>query len=96
MPLFVISWTDRADGGADIRAAARPDHLAYVAANPGVVKLGGPFLDDDETMVGSLMIIEAADLEAAADFHANDPYRLAGLFERSQIRPWRVTIGSLG
>lgn len=37
MPLFVISWTDREDGGSDIRAAARPDHLAYVAANPGVV-----------------------------------------------------------
>jgi uncharacterized protein YciI len=96
MPLFVISWTDREDGGADIRAATRPDHLAYVAANPGVVKLGGPYLDDEEKMTGSLMIIEAADLEAAAEFHANDPYRLAGLFERSQIRPWRVTIGALG
>ena len=86
MPLFIIQWKDRADEGPALRAATRP----------GVVKLGGPFLHADETMAGSLMIIEAEDLEAAEAFHAQDPYTRAGLFERSSVEPWRVTIGALG
>ena len=46
-------------------------------------------------MAGSLMIIEAESLEAAEAFHAQDPYTRAGLFERSSVEPWRVTIGAL-
>jgi uncharacterized protein YciI len=93
MALFVISWLDR-DGGLPVRLATREAHLAYVAANPGVVKLGGPFLNGDD-MAGSLMIVEATDLATAQAFHDADPYRLAGLFESSTVRPWRVTIGGL-
>jgi uncharacterized protein YciI len=94
MALFVISWRDREDG-LPIRLATREAHLAYVAANPGVVKLGGPFLTPEETMAGSLIIIEAADLAAAQAFHDGDPYKAAGLFETSTVTPWRVTIGAL-
>jgi uncharacterized protein YciI len=93
--LYVISWSDKPDS-LQVRMAAREAHLAYVAANPGVVKLGGPFLDEGGRMQGSLMIVEADSLEAAQAFHAADPYALAGLFARSEVRPWRVTIGGLG
>ncbi len=94
MALFVIRWMDR-PGALDVRMAARPAHLAYVAAHPGMVKLGGPFLDELGEMSGSMMIVEAHDLTAAQAFHAADPYRLAGLFEHSEVRPWRVTVGGL-
>ena len=30
-------------------------------------------------------------LEAAKRWHANDPYAKAGLFARSDIRPWKLT-----
>jgi uncharacterized protein YciI len=93
MALFVISWLDR-DGGLATRLATREAHLAYVAANPGVVKLGGPFLNGDD-LAGSLMIVEASDLAAAQAFHDADPYKQAGLFETSSVRPWRITIGGL-
>jgi uncharacterized protein YciI len=95
MALFVITWTDKPDG-LEVRMATRERHLAYVAEHPGVVRLGGPFLDGEGRMVGSLMIVEAESLEAARDFHTADPYYQAGLFENSQVRPWRVTIGALG
>ena len=94
MPLFVISWTDNPDS-LSVRMKAREDHLAYVKAHPGVVRLGGPYLDDKGDMAGSLMIIEAESLDAARAFHEMDPYKLAGLFDDSDVRPWRVTIGTL-
>jgi uncharacterized protein YciI len=92
MSLFVISWLDREDGLA-VRLATREAHLAYVAAHPGVVRLGGPFLSEEGDMAGSMLVIEAESLEAAQAFHDADPYRAAGLFETSTVRPWRVTIG---
>jgi uncharacterized protein YciI len=46
-------------------------------------------------MAGSLIIIEAPDLAAARAFHAADPYTLAGLFERADLRLWRATVGTV-
>lgn len=94
MPLFVLSWMDKPDS-LERRLAARDAHLAYVAAHPGMVRLGGPYLDAAGVMRGSLIILEAPDLAAAEAFSAKDPYRLAGLFEHVDIRPWRVTVGAL-
>jgi hypothetical protein len=94
MALFIIQWKDKA-GGLDLRLATREAHLAYVNGKPGVVRLGGPFLDGAGNMAGSMMIVEAADLAAAHAFHDADPYKLAGLFESSKVEPWRVTLGAL-
>lgn len=94
MPLYVISWLDKPDS-LQVRMAAREAHLAYVKAQGDRVKLGGPYLDDAGQMIGSLILIEAGSLEEAQAFHAQDPYRLAGLFETSSVTPWRATVGSL-
>ena len=94
MALFVLICIDKPDSLA-LRMAAREAHLAYVRGRPGELKLGGPFLDEAGEMAGSLMIVEAADLAGAQAFHAGDPYRLAGLFERVEIKPFRTTIGQL-
>ena len=93
MPLFVISWMDK-PGALETRMAAREAHLAYIAQHGDKVRLGGPFLGEDGQMAGSMILLEADSLEAAQTFHAFDPYALAGLFETSQVRPWRLTTGS--
>ena len=92
MPLFIVQWKDRVPEGAAIRAATRAAHLAWTGSQPLKIKLGGPFLDADEGMAGSLMVIEADSLEAARAFHADDPYTKAGLFESSSVDPWRITL----
>ncbi|HEY9217138.1 MAG TPA: YciI family protein [Phenylobacterium sp.] len=94
MPLFVAVCIDK-PGSLAVRMAAREDHFAYVRANPGVVKLGGPFLDEAGEMAGSLIVFEAESLEAAKAFNRADPYVLAGLFERVEIRPWKATFGAI-
>lgn len=91
MPLFVISWTDK-PGALDLRLNNREAHLAYAAGLGGRVKLGGPFLDAEGQMNGSLLIVEADSLEDAQALHAEDPYRLAGLMDKADIRLWRVTL----
>ncbi len=94
MALFVLTCLDKPNALA-LRMANREAHLAYLASRPGVVRLGGPFLDAAGAMAGSLMIVEAEDLAAVQAFSAADPYVRAGLFASVEIRPWKVTVGEL-
>jgi uncharacterized protein YciI len=94
MPLFVLSCHDRA-GALDVRMATREAHLAYVREHGAKVRLGGPYLGPDGGMIGSLLVLETADEAEARAFADNDPYKLAGLFERVDLAAWRVTIGAL-
>jgi uncharacterized protein YciI len=80
-----------------IRLANRAAHLDYLRAHTATLKVCGPLLaDDGETMIGSLLIIEAPDRKTADAILAEDPYRKAGLFASSEVRPWRWVVGSPG
>ena len=94
MTIFVLTCIDKPNS-LELRMATRPAHLAYMAANSRGVKLGGPFLDAKGDMTGSMILIEADDISAVEALTASDPYALAGLFERVEIRAWRPTIGQL-
>lgn len=87
--LFVVTALDK-DNSLDLRMATREAHFAY-ARETGVIRLGGPFLDSKGDMVGSLIIFEAPDIDAARKWHENDPYKKAGLFKSSDVRPWKPT-----
>jgi len=97
MALFVISYIDKPNSLA-LRMKTREAHLAYAHGNdaPAKVRLGGPYLDENGDMAGSLIIVEAADQAAAIRFTKDDPYVKAGLFSSIDVRPYRLTIGSLG
>ncbi|MBL8771037.1 MAG: YciI family protein [Phenylobacterium sp.] len=94
MPLFLLTCIDKPDS-LNVRMGAREAHLAYVRQRLDQVKVGGPLLDDAGDMAGSMLILDLPDLAAAEAFTRDDPYALAGLFERVEIRPFRVTVGQL-
>lgn len=95
MPLFSLYCLDDEKDGATRRAAARPDHLAWMRAAGDVVRMAGPLLGDDgEAMVGSNFLILADDLAAAKAFHADDPYVKAGVFGQVFIRETKWSIGA--
>jgi uncharacterized protein YciI len=95
MALFVLVCIDKPDS-LPLRMATREAHFAYARGLPaGMIRLGGPFLDEKGDMAGSLIIVDVADMAAAEAFTLNDPYRKAGLFEQVEIRPWRATFGEL-
>ena len=92
--LFIITAIDKPNS-LELRMATREAHFAYARAT-NAVRLGGPFLDPEGRMAGSMIILEAADLAAAKDWAANDPYAKAGLFATSELRPWKATANFCG
>ena len=87
--LYIIYQTDK-PGGADIRAATRDDHFAYLDAHADILVLGGAMLDEDgKTRTGSVLIVNVPDRAAAEAFSENEPFRKAGLFERVEINRMR-------
>jgi uncharacterized protein YciI len=94
MALFALHCLDK-PGGLALRMATRPDHLAYLDANVDRIRAAGPYLDHGGEAEGSLLIIEAADLQDARAFAAADPYAQAGLFSHTEVRPLRMTYGVL-
>ncbi len=94
MGLYIVEHKDRPDGFA-LRQEVRPKHLAYADALGNTLRLGGPFLDEKDRMIGSLLIIEAGSLSEAEAIVSADPYVMSGLFVESSIRPWRATIDNM-
>lgn len=94
MPLFALHCVDR-PGALQVRLGAREAHLAYVRERLDQVKLAGPMLDEAGEMAGSLLILDVADRAAAEAFNARDPYTLAGLWDRVDIKAFKASIGQI-
>lgn len=86
---FAVVCRDKPDGLA-LRAATRPDHLAYLEPFKSSILFAGPFLKTgSDDSIGGLIVIDLPDHETALSFAHNDPYALAGLFEEVDVLPWR-------
>ena len=88
MSYFAIHCIDKPDS-ADLRAATRAEHLAYIGKIVDSVLVAGPLMGLDGAPIGSLLIIDFADRKAAIQFAADDPYALAGLFASVAVTAWK-------
>ena len=92
--LYALICTDK-PGSLKLRKANRPDHLAYLESLGETLIFAGPFTETDgQTMNGSLIVVEAASLDAARSIGAGDPFAKAGVFANVDIRPWLWTINN--
>ncbi|SEL53013.1 hypothetical protein SAMN05443999_10613 [Roseovarius azorensis] len=78
-------------GALQTRLDNREAHIAYLK-DTGVVSQAGPLLNEGGEMIGSLIILDVADMQAAQDWAANDPYARAGLFSGVELIPWKKVI----
>lgn len=89
---FVFYCKDK-PGSEQVRITNRSAHLDYLEAHKAQLFCAGPLLargeSDGATMVGSLLVLDLPDQQAADAFAAGDPYAKAGLFESVSIHPWR-------
>ncbi len=94
--MFCIICTDKPDS-LELRMATRDAHIAYVVAAgaAGEVAFGGPFVDDDGAMVGTLVVLNVESRAEAEAWTANDPYQKAGLFEKTEVHGWQHLLGGL-
>lgn len=94
MPLFVLACFDK-ENALETRMATRSAHLAWAGAQGDVIKLGGPMLDDKGDMAGSLFILDLPDKAAVQAFNAADPYTQAGLWDRVELKAFKVSLGQI-
>jgi uncharacterized protein YciI len=93
MPLFAFHNLDNDINGAELRAANRPAHLAWVQTLGEAVRMAGPLLSEDGRMIGSLCLIEADSLAAAKALGAEDPYARSGVFGDVRVHEVNWLIG---
>jgi hypothetical protein len=84
------------DGAAarELRRQHLGAHLTFVEENLASIRLAGPWYGDDGEMAGSLFIIEAESLEAAAALLRRDPYTQAGVWQSTALAPFFAAAGS--
>lgn len=94
--LYSLFCVDKKDS-LELRLANRDAHLAYVGQQSERIRFAGPLLaDDEETMIGSLLIVEFETRDDAIQFADDDPYTQAGLFESVAISPFKLLIENPG
>jgi uncharacterized protein YciI len=94
---YFAVWARDKPGMLDARLRVREAHRARLREGaPGLrVVLGGPTTGEAGAMAGTLLVIEATDIESVRAFVAADPYIEAGVYEPTsvQILPWLWGIG---
>ena len=77
-----LAYTDN----QQLLAKHAPAHKLYVKSllDAGKLAFGGPFPDGS----GGLLVYEVASREEAESLRDQDPFALAGVFVRSEIKPW--------
>ena len=84
----------------DKRLNARPEHLSRLKAlqDAGRLLLAGPFPAIDSIdpgpngYTGSLIVAEFNNLEDAKEWANNDPFVIAGVYQRVTAKPFRKTL----
>ena len=86
---YMIRTYDKPDA-AELRAAHRAAHLEYLRGYTARILAAGGFLNDDGSVGKGGMIVLDTDSRAEAEaLIANDPFTLAGVFEKVEIQRWR-------
>ncbi|MFY7826864.1 MAG: YciI family protein [Flectobacillus sp.] len=93
MKQYVIYAYDGTDEQAlERRMNARPYHLTVAKALKanGNFIVGGAILDNDGNMIGSTMLVQFESEEALYNWYDNDPYVTMKVWERVEIKPFKV------
>jgi len=90
--LWMINCVD-GPNSAPLRAENRDAHMAHLHAHADNIVVAGPLQNDTRTdSVGSLLIMDFPDRDAAVAFAQGDPFNKAGVFASVTICPFRRTL----
>jgi len=95
MPLFALVGRD-GPGAPELRRQHRLAHLENLRplARAGRVRFAGPLLEGGAP-VGSLVVFEAAGIDAARAIAAGDPYVVHGVFASWELHETRDVLPEL-
>lgn len=90
--LYVIRCIDKPNH-LQVRLDNRPAHVDYLKSYGDKLFAAGPTLsEDDDSMNGSVVILDLDSKAEAEAFCAGDPYAKAGLFESVTISKWKKVL----
>jgi len=74
------------------RLSARDEHLSRISdlKKEGEFLFGGAILDDQGKMIGSMIVYDFPDREALDEKLKNEPYINDGVWEKVEIKPFRL------
>lgn len=90
---FILIAYDATDAKAlDRRMKSRPEHLEKIAhvKKAGQFLCGGAILSDEGTMIGSMILYEVADRAELDRLLQDEPYIYNKVWEKVDIRPFRI------
>lgn len=92
---FLIVCHD-APGAVAKRQALLQEHLDYCIAIESRYQVAGVLLaDDQESVAGSAMVVQATDRADAMRVVTDDPYYPAGVWARVEVMPYLIAFGNL-
>lgn len=89
---FWVTARDGRDEGAPARrAAAKDEHVAGVEAllEQGNFLFGGALLDEQDSIVGSVLVMRFEDQDAFDEWLSNDVYTMSGVWESVDVQSCR-------
>ncbi|TQF65346.1 hypothetical protein FK531_21830 [Rhodococcus spelaei] len=91
MPVIAVEYF-YTTATAAARDEVRPDHREWLAGlvERGVVLSSGPYTDGS----GALILVSAADVDAARSLFEADPFAKAGLVDSARFTEWTPVMGT--
>ena len=96
MNTYLFEGNDK-ENSLDIRMSNRNMHLEFLnnCKEYNVnLKIAAPIINANNEMCGSILILEADNLQAIENFIQNDPYNKAGLFQTTKITTIKIGINN--
>ena len=92
MQFLLVAFDGTDPNALERRMKVRPDHLEKIAVlkKRGEFLLGGAILDDNEKMIGSMIVYEFPDRTALDASLENEPYVIHSVWEKIDIMPYRL------
>ena len=88
---FIIKAYDGPDM-LEKRMEVRPDHLEGMKALGKQIICVGGLLDDEGKMKGSVLVMEFPDRAALDNYLANEPYVVAGVWQKIEVETMNVVL----
>ena len=89
---FTVTAHDHKEGGLERRLASRKEHIAIgdKMKAAGNYLMGVALLDENEQMIGSVMILDFPSRKELDDWLKVEPYMVRHVWEKVEILPCRV------
>lgn len=89
MQFLLIAYDGNDSGALERRMNCRSEHLEKIAPlkKAGKFLSGGPILDENDKMIGSMILYETADREELDNLLLNETYVYNKIWEKIEIKP---------